>query len=142
MANRHKGVRLREETKLLHDAQIQYSRFGTRLFRNTVGSGWVGPFINMGDGTVLITRPSRITFGLGEGTSDLIGWREVVVTPDMVGKTVALFTAVEGKAGRKKPTPEQRDFLTLVREVGGLSGVARSLMDVQLVLGGKYPGVE
>jgi hypothetical protein len=142
MANRHKGVRLREETQLLHDAQIQYSRFGARLFRNTVGSGWVGPHISMGDGTVLVTRPSRVTFGLGEGTSDLIGWKEVVVTPDMVGKTVALFLAVEGKAGRKKPTPEQRTFLSLVREVGGLSGVARNLEDVQFTLDGKYPAVE
>jgi len=142
MANRHKGVRLREETQLLHDAQVAYSNGSTRLFRNTVGSGWVGPHINMGDGTILITRPSRVTFGLGEGTSDLVGWHSIVVTPEMVGKRVAVFVGAEGKAGRKMPTPEQRAFLNVLQFAGGLPGVFRNLDELQATLDGKTPGAK
>ena len=60
------------------------SMLGLRMFRNTVGAcataagGW-------------------IQYGLSIGSSDLIGWRSVEVTPEMVGKRVAIFAAVEVK---------------------------------------------
>ena len=37
---------------------------------------------------------------------DLIGWRRVVITPDMVGKVIAQFTSVECKPGDwRAPNP-------------------------------------
>ena len=142
MANRFKGVKLREETRLLVETQVAFSQGGTRLFRNTVGSGWVGPHLNMGDGTVLITRPTRVHFGLGTGTSDLVGWHSVTITPDMVGKKVAVFVGAEAKSSRGRATPEQRAFLNTLKAAGGLPGIFRSADDMLALLNGKTPGAK
>jgi hypothetical protein len=95
-----------------------------RLFRNNVGM--------LKD---LQGRPVR--FGLHPGSSDLIGWRSVVITPDMVGQRVAIFTALEVKApgGTHKVTAEQRQFLDIVEAAGGIGGVARSPDQALLALG-------
>jgi hypothetical protein len=60
------------------------------------------------------------------GGSDLIGWTPVCITPDMVGKTVAVFTAVEVKTPTGKPTEHQLNFITQVLRAGGFAGIARS----------------
>lgn len=68
-----------------------------------------------------------IRYGVGNpGGSDLIGWTPVVVTPDMVGRKVAVFTAIEVKAPRGKPTDAQVNFLHQVALAGGIAGIARS----------------
>jgi hypothetical protein len=135
---RHKqtGIRLRAETQLLRDVQEEFSHGDTRLFRNTVGSGYVGPHVSPGDGSIIITKPSRVTFGLGVGTSDLIGWQAVTITPDMVGRTFAQFVAAEGKAANGKTTPEQEAFIAIVRKAGGLAGVFRSEHELRRILMG------
>lgn len=71
-----------------------------------------------------------VKFGLGVGTSDLIGWRTRVITTDMVGKSVAIFTAIEVKSQAGKLTAEQRDFLAAVRASGGIAIEARSVDDI------------
>jgi hypothetical protein len=44
--------------------------------------------------------------GLVKATADLIGWRSITITPDMVGTTVAIFASIEVKTptGRVSPT--------------------------------------
>lgn len=42
-------------------------------------------------------------------TGDLIGWDEVVITADMVGKTVAIFASDEIKRSDWKPSNSDRD---------------------------------
>ncbi len=70
-------------------------------------------------------RPIR--YGVcNPGGSDLIGWTPVQITPDMVGKTVAVFTAVEVKTPNGKPTEHQLNFITQVLRAGGFAGIARS----------------
>lgn len=86
---------------------------GVRLFRNNIG------LAKYPDG-------SRVQYGLCPGSADLIGWRSVTVTPDMVGRTVAVFVAVETKAARGRVTAGQNNFISRVREAGGIAGVARS----------------
>lgn len=76
-----------------------------------------------------------VRFGLCVGSSDLIGLRSVVVTPDMVGKKVALFSAIEVKAEKGRPTADQTRFLHVVSEMGGLAGIARSEEDAGVILG-------
>lgn len=61
--------------------------------------------------------------GLCEGSSDLIGWTTVEITPEMVGRKVAVFTAVEVKVPGKRPTAEQVNFLAQVRTAGGIAEV-------------------
>lgn len=92
---------------------------GWRLFNNPQGVAYVGRY----DAAQKVVRfPRVMRFGLGTGTSDLIGWRPVEITQDMVGKTIAQFTAVEvkkDKHGAYKETAEQKAFGAFVNKSGG-----------------------
>ena len=68
----------------------------------------------------------KVAAGLGKGTLDFIGWRTITVTPEMVGRKIAVFTAVEGKSADGILTPEQAHFLKMVRLAGGIAFVVRS----------------
>ena len=61
------------------------------------------------------------------GGSDLIGWVTVVVDQSMVGKKVAVFTAIEVKTPGVATTPEQAAFVKAVRASGGVGEVVRSV---------------
>lgn len=102
------------EAAIQQQIRLALSRAGVVAFRNNVGQ-----YIDQKTG-----RPIR--YGLGVGSSDLIGWTEVKITPDMVGKTVAVFTAVEVKAPNGKATEAQLNFITQVLRAGGYAGIARS----------------
>lgn len=67
------------------------------------------------------------------GTSDAIGLHAITITPDMVGRQVAVFTAIEAK-DQGKLTPQQRRFLLVIHDLGGIAGCARSLDDAQRIL--------
>lgn len=88
-----------------------------RLWRNNSGVLY--------DGT---GRPVR--YGVGQpGGSDLIGLTQIVVTPEMVGRTLAVFTAAEVKRPKAKVPQAQLDFLAFIRDFGGIAGVVRSAED-------------
>ena len=91
------------------------------MFRNNVGS-------------IESKTGQWITFGLVKGSSDLIGWTPVEVTQEMVGKHVAVFTAIECKTDKGKPTPEQLYFIGRVQGDGGFAGVARNVKDALKVI--------
>lgn len=88
-----------------------------RLFRNQVGS-------------LPDPRTGRaVQFGLARGSADLIGWRTITVTPDMIGQRIAVFTSIEVKTPTGRLTPAQHAWLGAVRSAGGVAGVARSVSD-------------
>lgn len=94
----------------------------TRLFRNQVGS-------------LPDPRTGRlVTFGLAKGSADLIGWRTVTITLDMVGQQVAVFTSIEVKTPTGRVRPEQTAWLQAVHGAGGIAGVARSVDDATAIL--------
>lgn len=62
-----------------------------------------------------------IKYGLCKGSSDLIGWTPVKITPDMVGSSLAVFTAIEVKAPGEKLRPEQKNFINAVIHSGGIA---------------------
>lgn len=64
-----------------------------------------------------------VKYGLGTGTSDFIGWTTQTITQDMVGRSVAIFTAIEVKASDGKPTQEQQKFINLVKNNGGIAKI-------------------
>ena len=97
------------------------------LFRQNVGKGWTGNATTLPDGSVHIRQPRILHAGLCKGSSDLIGWRSLTVTPEMVGKTVAVFSAVEVKGPKGRPTPEQVTFISNVKHAGGFACVARTI---------------
>jgi hypothetical protein len=74
-------------------------------------------------------RGVPVRYGLQPGSSDLIGWRTVTITPDMVGKQVAVFTSIEVKTPTGRVKPEQQQWLDAVQAAGGIAGVARSVED-------------
>lgn len=120
MAGDGPAVAVREvkpETALVRRLMLRATELGGRLFRNNVGQ------YTDRNGNV-------IRYGLCVGSSDLIGWTPVTITPDMVGQTIAVFTAVEAKTLRGKPTMAQISFLSAVRRAGGRAILARSTDDL------------
>ena len=75
-------------------------------------------------------------FGLCKGSSDVVGWTSVIVTPQMVGKSVAVFTAIEVKTKTGKETKAQFRFRHKVTSSGGIAFVARSPEEAQSKLSG------
>lgn len=119
------------EKSLLNKLMIRATELGGRLFRNNVGVAWVGTKIDkLSNGDIILRSPRVIRYGLCVGSSDLIGWMPVVVTQDMVGKKIAMFTAVEAKVGGLRLTTEQKDFLFSVDAHGGIAVLARDVDDL------------
>ena len=99
----------------------------TTLFRNNTGNVWTGVVKNTTDGGKYIQNPRPFIAGLCVGSSDLIGWTERVITSDMVGQKIAVFTALEVKDIKKsKTSPEQLNFIEKVKNSGGIAGVVKS----------------
>lgn len=103
------------ETKILNDIRNALGRLrNVRLFRNQVGV-YVLP-----DGRV-------IRSGFCNGSGDLLGWKTVRITPDMVGQNVAVFLSVEVKAPKGRVDAAQLTWASAVQEAGGIAGFARSV---------------
>jgi hypothetical protein len=83
------------------------------------GSTWLARNNN---GVIAKRFVDYISYGLGNGTSDYIGGKSIIVTPDMVGKKLMVFMAVEGKRYKKDaPDYNQERFINAIREMGGIS---------------------
>ena len=108
---------------------------GVRLFRQNVGLAWVGTPVSHKNDIVVLKNARPLRAGLCVGSSDIIGWTEIVVTEEMVGSKVAVFTAVEVKKSREYPSDEQRAFIAAVQRSGGKAGVARCNDDAKTILG-------
>lgn len=119
-----------KETNIMRLIMIAVSRLpGVRIFRNNTGLAWTGQSKSTGSGTVVITDARPLHAGLCKGSSDLIGWTTIQVAPEMLGKKVAIFTALETKTASGRATPEQLNFIKAVQDAGGIAGVARSESD-------------
>lgn len=115
------------EKKIQTEIMLAASKTGATVFRNNQGQGVLGQVVKQEGTQFHIINGRRIQFGVcNPGGSDLIGWRTVTVTPDMVGKPVALFLALEVKTPTGKPTADQVNFIQAVRKAGGLAGIVRS----------------
>ena len=99
------------------------------LFPNRVAKGWVGQVTTRTANTVTLSHPRPIESGLGVGSSDLVGVTRVTITPDMVGRTMAVFTACEVKVGKDKLSKAQREYLALVKSWGGIAVELRDSVD-------------
>lgn len=126
------------ETNVLKTVQLFAARIASlRLFRNNTGTAWTGnEMTRLKNGDLLIKDPRPVHFGLFKGSSDLIGWDTVTVTPEMVGTKVAIFTAIEVKTAKGRATDEQKHFIETVNLSGGKAGVARQGEDLNGILKG------
>lgn len=120
---------MRLESNVKSSVMIALSRLGMRVFNNPVGLFWAGAmdYVDRDTGsTVLKLGARRVSCGLFEGSSDLIGWRTIKITPEMVGKNIAVFCAVETKGKRGRASSEQLNFIAQVKKAGGIAGLAFS----------------
>lgn len=89
-----------------------------RMFRTNSGMAWAGKSTLKGEFRII--KNARPFWGLPEGWPDLTGFTEIEITPDMVGRTVAVFTTVEVKAtGKIKTESKQGKFRDLILRMGG-----------------------
>lgn len=108
------------EARVQDEARLLASKMGWRLFRNNVGvlKDERGVPVRYGIANDSPAMNKRIK------SSDLIGIRPVVITPDMVGSTIGQFVAREvKKAGWKyKGTEHEEAQLAFGMLVIGLGG--------------------
>lgn len=104
------------EQRIQQEIRLAVSHGDTKLFRNNTG-------------TLRDQHGRPVSFGLCKGSADLIGWRTVTVTPEMIGSQVAVFTSIEVKTPTGRVQPEQQQWLDAVQAAGGIAGVARSVED-------------
>lgn len=117
---------MRSEGAVSNDRLLHYDALGYRLARNNVG-------------VLLDKRGVPVRYGLWNQTremneriksSDYVGWRPLLITPDMVGDVVAQFAAIEfkhegwapsglGDKARYAHEQAQLRFLEMVRADGG-----------------------
>lgn len=110
-----------------------------RLFRLNTGTAWIssmGPkgVRRLDNGSVLILGARSIPLGFADvhgktvkGVCDLPGLTSVVITPEMVGRTVAVFTSIEVKRSKGGViSDDQKDWCAFVQGAGGIAGFATS----------------
>lgn len=117
------------EKTILNKLQLLASKVGGRLFRNNVGMAWAGQVKRINPTTVLITNAVPIKYGLANSSGDLVGGLPVVITNDMVGKKVFVFTNYEVKMNTTRTTEEQTNFHNMVISLGGISIIERFTSD-------------
>lgn len=108
------------EARVQDEARLLASKMGWRLFRNNVGvlKDERGVPVRYGIANDSPAMNKRIK------SSDLIGIRPVIITPDMVGSTIGQFVAREvKKSGWKYKGTEHEEaqlaFGTLIIGLGG-----------------------
>lgn len=128
---------MKDESTVQQEIQIHSMHFKCHLMRNNSGA--------------LVDKDGRpVRFGLGNvskahndkiKSSDLIGITKIVITPDMVGKTVGIFTAIECKEEAWKEFKKldarelaQRNFIEWVKSNGGLAGFANGIDKIEKIL--------
>jgi hypothetical protein len=119
------------ESEISKRIRVRASRLGWRLFTNVIGLAWVGiPSRVPGADAVLLQRARRVRFGLCPGSADLIGYKLVTITPEMVGSILPVFAAIEVKTPTGRVKPEQEQFLFMVNAAGGYGKVVRAVEDL------------
>lgn len=126
------------EQDIQNKIRLSLSQRGkSTIFRNNVGQAWTGNVRRLPNGDIVIQNPRPVNFGLCTGSSDLIGWTREKITPEMVGKEIAVFTALEVKRPGKQPTVEQRNFIAQVLKNGGRAGVCTNEHSAIMIAEGK-----
>jgi hypothetical protein len=126
-----------KEGNVLRAAWLAVASVGTTLFRVNTGKAWLsggGKPQRLVDGSVLVPNARPVALGLADpkgdpidGTADTLGWTKIVITPEMVGCEVAVFTAIEMKeSGGGRKGKDQINFAQVVKNAGGIAGFANS----------------
>lgn len=107
------------ETKLQRMIMVALSENGHTVFRNETGRFWTGQIIHKDGKQVTLTNAVMIPVGLAVGSCDIVG----------IQRDTGRFFGVEVKTKTGRISPEQKKFIEIVNQRGGIAGVARSVED-------------
>jgi len=115
-----------DEKQVQELIQLEASRFGGKLWINSSGAfkDTTGRLVRFGLGHVKKNQEFK--------SSDLIGFMPVTITPDMVGKTLPVFTAIECKKPDWKFTNTLREvgqkvFIDVITKNNGIASFVNSV---------------
>ena len=131
-----------KESRIWRQIRDKLSTGAVRLWRNEVGHGLLIRHRDNAVRQAIIAdcvaaaerrggTAVRITYGLARGSADLIGFRTMRITPEMIGRDIAVFASVEVKTDTGTVRSEQQAWLEFVNERGGIACVARSVEDAK-----------
>ena len=104
------------ETNTMNKIMLAMSKKGYLIWRNQVG--------------LFKTLDGR-TVNIGiKGSSDLMAVKPTVITPEMVGQTLAVFVAVEVKTATGRQSEPQKKWQKAVEKLGVKYILARSEDDI------------
>ena len=104
------------ETKIQNRIMMDMSKKGYLVWRNQVG---------------LFKTIDGRTVNIGiKGSSDLMAIKPTVITPDMVGQTLAVFVAVEVKTATGRQSEPQKKWQKAVEKLGVKYIIARCEDDI------------
>lgn len=98
-----------------------------QLYRNNVGT-----FRGLHDRSI-------IQCGLHPGSGDLVGWMPVTITPEMVGRRVAVFASVEIKTDNGRIQDNQRHWADTVNDAGGIAIITNGPEQAEKLMKGWKP---
>lgn len=126
------------ESEIQKEGLIRSSEIGYTMFRVNVGTGWTGNDIvrlkssdRVWPNAMVIKDPRPFNTGVPAGFSDTFGFKQVTITPEMVGMSVPIFTLMEYKQERGKKRALQEKLINFVRSIGGIAGFVRSNADIE-----------
>lgn len=138
-----------KESAVSAHIRLEAARLNTLLYRNNVGMAWMGEVYKLNDGSILIKNPRPVRYGLCNDSkklndviksSDLIGSTPTIVTPEMIGQTLGVITAVETKPHgwvyreTDKRALAQSKFHDIVKQAGGYAGFATCIEDFRRII--------
>ncbi len=115
---------MKSEAAVQQQTQLTASKNGARMWRNNVGAYYDDQDVLRRYGLCNESKQMNELYK----SSDLIGITPVVITADMVGQTVGIFTAYECKREGWKRSPNnkheqaQENFINVVLSMGGIGG--------------------
>lgn len=118
--------------------QIEGPKFGCQLMRNNSGAftDKDGRSVRYGLGNISKKHSEQIK------SSDLIGFKRVVITPEMVGQTVAIIASVEVKKPDWNPKKlldkketAQKTWNDWIVANGGFGGFSNSVESFKKIIG-------
>lgn len=124
------------EDEVLQRIQLEAPKIKVTLFRNNSGAftDETGRTVRFGLGHV--SKKTNENFK----SSDEIGITEIVITPEMVGKKIGVFTAIETKKQGWNPKNlnareiAQKNYIDFVIAKGGVAGFADSVEAFKIII--------
>lgn len=121
---------MKSESEISQLIQLEAPKYGCVLLRNNNGAFQdpTGRHVRFGLGNISKQHSETMK------SSDQIGITTIIITPEMVGMRVGIFTAIEDKEEAWNPAKKldkheqaQKNFMDWVISRGGIAGFANSV---------------